>query len=503
MILKIFRNRTVTAFVVVLLIALVALIGRHLSDRQETTFVTTEVELGDVKQIVSISGVVESKNTAELAFPVTGVVASVSVSEGQIVTQGETLIRLDQTVLQAERDKAKAKLAREKANRDELIRGPRAEAKKVTALGVTIAKSDIERIKREETEKVNNAGRILLSADLIAFNDDPKGEVASPIITGTYTCTKEGVYTLQVFKSKTDSGYSYRLSGLENDTALVNINQSNPLGTCGLRVQFTPGFKYSDTTWTISVPNTSSKNYVANLNQLGLTKKQTTGAIATAYEAIALAKQKQELENAGPEKEALKRAAAAIAEAEAELKVAHAQLAKYTMKAPFSGVITDVDVLPGEIVTTNPVVTLLAEDNFYITARVPEIDISRIFIGQTAQVVFDAKVSEVLDATVSLISPIATEIDGVSYFKATLTFSQMPPWIRSGLNADIDIITDIKKGVNRLPKRFLITAEDGTTTVLKSGAEGPIATPVKVLFTGNDGFVAISGVSEGDQLIAP
>ena len=489
--------------VIILLIALGAFFWQSDLNDPKVELITTTVEIGEVKQVVSVSGVVEAKNTAELAFPVAGVVNSVLVFEGQAVAKGETLVKLDQAVLLAERDRVKAKIIRAEADLDELIFGARPEEREITSLSVVAAKKNIERVEREEEEKVKNTRQILLSDGLTAFSAEAEEAANPPTITGTYRCSESGEYKIQVFSSKTKSGYSYRLSGLENDTALVNINQSEPLGNCGLRISFSPQTKYNQTSWTVPVPNTSGQNYVANKGQLLLAEQQADNAIATAREALALAYQKQVLENSNPRSEALRRAEATVSETRAELRTIDARLSERTMTAPFDGVITDLDILPGEAVTAEPIITLLAEENFSITARLPEIDISKVAVGQSAKVVFDAKVGETLDAKISLISPIATEIDGVSYFKATLKLIHPPQWLRSGLNADVDIVTEVRQGVTRIPKRFLLTEADGKTTVLRRTAETAVTTLVEVIFTGNDGFVAISGLAEGTELIAP
>ena len=243
MISKIFSKRILFLGAIILVIVLLAFFWRSDFNGPKTELITTTVVIGEVKQIVSVSGVVEAKNTAELAFPVTGVVESVLVSEGQTVAKGETLIKLNQATLLAEQDKVKAKIIRAEADLDELIFGARPEEREITAPSVVAAKKNIERVESEEAEKVKNARRIVLSDDLTAFSTEAEEMAEPPTITGTYRCSESGEYKIQVFNSKTESGYSYRLSGLENDTTLVNINQSEPLGNCGLRISFSPESK--------------------------------------------------------------------------------------------------------------------------------------------------------------------------------------------------------------------------------------------------------------------
>ena len=105
---------------------------------------------------------------------------------------------------------------------------------------------------------------------------------------------------------------------------------------------------------------------------------------------------------------------------------------------------------------------------------------------------FDARSEETVIATISFISPIAIEIDGVAYFEATLTFPEAPGWLRSGLNADVDIIIGRQSDVLRVPKRFVTEAESGTFVTTFADTERKLTqqTDVSIIFTGNDGFLS-------------
>lgn len=495
------KRHTYIAIAVVVILVVITMIYQ-VGSQDKSTEVTTTVETGPVRQLVSVSGIAEAEQSAELAFTITGIVRDVNVKTGSEVKAGDVLVTLDTRSLQADRQDALAALAQVIANRDELLKGPTASARTVTAETLASKEAALRTTKENEDLKVKNAYHTLLSGDLTAYSDDPNEDAVPPVVSGTYTCDTEGSYTLTLFSSKSNSGYSFNLSGIENGTFVASTDQPTALGTCGLYIMFNTDSIYTNSEWHIDLPNTRSVSYITNRNAYTLAKTQAESAIALAEQAVALAKADAIDQNAPARSEAIARANAAVTQAQARLGRIDATIADRTLSAPFDGVITNIDILSGETVTTGPVVTLLASNAFNVKARIPEIDVSKISVGQPVEMLFDARTSEVVTGTITFISPQATVIDGVAYFEATINFTEIPTWMRGSLNADIDIIINEETAGLRIPKRFLIETDNGYVVLLTQG-ELAASTSVELLLEGNDGYVAITGVSEGDTLVAP
>jgi RND family efflux transporter MFP subunit len=488
---KLLHHRVTYITMAVLVILIVILMAKGASNHNGQALITTTVDQGPVRQLVSVSGVAKAEQTAELAFPITGIVQTVLVDTGDVVAAGDTLITMDARALYADQQEATAALARTVADRDELLSGPTGSARDVTTENLASAQENLTTTKENEQQKVANAYQTLLSSGLTAYT-----------ISGTYHCDTEGTYTLDVFTSKAESGYSYKLSGIENNTQVVSTDQPLPLGDCGLRIQFDENSNYNNSLWHVDIPNTKSTLYVTNRNAYALSVTQADSAIAVATQAVTLAKANATNQNAPARSEAVTRANAAITQAKARLNRINATIADRTLKAPFAGTITNIDILPGETVTTAPVVTLLADDEFEVIARIPEIDIGKLLVGQRTEMVFDARSNETIIGDISFVSPQATEIDGVAYYEAIIQFIQIPDWLRSGLNADIEIIIAETTDSLRVPKRFVSQTETGHEVLtLKDGTTA--STTIEVILTGNDGYVAITGLTAGDTVVAP
>lgn len=484
-------------------IVIVALVGYYQFSKHSSQDAkpTAKVERGTIEELVAISGTVSFTQDATLNFPVNGTVAEVRVDEGSTVAQGDVLATLEQHKLQADYADAVASLQIAIANRDELIAGPRPEAREVTALAIQSAESALRKTESEQNEIVENALHALYSTDLVATPERKENSDTAPTISGSYSCKNSGTYILDIYPSSARSGYSYKLSGLEQGSANAYTESPQPLGSCGLFIQFDQDTSYGMQRWTIEIPNKRSSSYVTNLNAYTLAMKKRDTAITAAQDALESAQKSAAFDNATPRSEALARAEAVIAQADARIAAIKADIEDRTIRAPFSGTVTAVPLLPGETAEQKGI-TMVANNAFELTVRIPEIDITKVSLGDSARVVLDARQSETLTAHVTFISPLATLIDGVSYYEAHLTFDATPEWMRGGLNADVDILTDSRSNVLRLPQRFISTVNGSTVVTVRNGNKTSTR-PVELGFKGGDGFVEVKNLEEGLEVILP
>jgi HlyD family secretion protein len=470
--------------------------------RNGVEYTTATVERGTVSEVVSVSGAVEATREATLSFPTSGIITAIVAERGSEVVTGDILATIGDAAVAAERAQAAAAVRAAAANREELVNGQTAESAEVTETTIENAEAALAQTQAVAREQVSTALAALLSNDLEALAIDGDELAAAPTITGTYTCTETGSYTIDVFQTDTRSGFSYRLSGLESGTFPATASQPAPLGTCGLFIQFVDGEPYARSQWTVSVPNTRSATYVTRQNAYTLAVTQAEQNVQAARDALTLATNQASVATAAPRVEALVAATAALQEAQARLQAIDARLADFSITAPFDGVVTDVFVNPGEVANLQPAMSLLNTDEFELIARIPEIDVTKLAVGQAVQATFDAKQDEVVTGTITFIAPEAVEIDGVGYFEAVIILDPTPEWLRAGLNADIDITVTALADVARLPQRFVDQTGNSPTVQILDG-DTVLTQPVELGFTGNDGYVEVRNFPVGTQVIVP
>lgn len=501
---KILRHRFLyLTLALIIVMGVIFMIG-SINKGKNQDFITATVDIGTVQQIVSVSGIAEAEQMAELAFPTTGIIKNVNVIKGQIVAEGDIIAELDTRALYADRQDALSAVQKAIADRDELIAGPSGSARNLTAETIQSKKEALLATKADEAQKVSNAYTKLLSSDLTAYSNDSNENAVTPLISGTYNCDQEGNYIIDIFSSGSNSGYSFKLSGLETGTYVASTEQPTALGNCGLRIIFDSSSNYDRSQWIVEIPNTKANSYITNRNAYALAVTLADSAITQAEQALKLAEASADDQNSPARSEAVIRANAAIEQTRARLARIDANINDRILRAPFAGTITNIDILPGETVTTAPIVTLLASSDFEVTAKIPEIDIGKLSAGQKVNMLFDARSNENLTGEISFISLKETIIDGVSYYEAIIQFDNIPDWMRSGLNADIDIVIAEDSNTLRVPTRFVSTADNNHTIQVLDKAKMTYATStVEVKMFGNDGYVSISGLEAGTTVVAP
>lgn len=194
---------------------------------------------------------------------------------------------------------------------------------------------------------------------------------------------------------------------------------------------------------------------------------------------------------------------AQISQAQANVASNLAKIDNMELASPIDGIVTRQDAKIGETINANvPVISVMAEGQFKIEANITEIDIAKVRVGESAKVTLDAYGSEaIFEATVAEIDPAETIIEGVATYKVTLNFKEQDPRIKSGMTANIEILSDQRSNVIYLPERIIKTGPEGKFVKIlreKNVEEARVETGMRA----SDGNVEIqSGVNEGDKII--
>lgn len=443
---------------VIVLILLIIFIGNKDKNEGVSKY---EVSTGDVTEYLILNGEVDPVFGAEMAFSVSGTVDRVFKNAGDAVYSGEKIAELENDSLRADLSEAVANLELK-----------RAEAKVSTA---------------ELDRDVENAYQNLLNNDLKAYpiNENDDYSVEPPVVSGSFTGGQSGEYSVVVYPSVATSGASFKYSGIEQGTSTVNQYSLSKLGDKGLYLEFNESDNYKNTKWIIPIPNTRSSSYT---NALNLYNSALASRDATESSNIST-----EIANAK------------IKQAEAGVAKIQAQINERTIRAPFAGVVSKVDTKQGEIAEAGKIITGVISDGSYeVVVEVPEIDIVNLTTGLRADITLDAYgTTTIFKGSLVSIDPAETEVDGVSVYRAKVSFIEPDDRVRSGMTARVSILKNKKEGVLRLPVRFIDKDETGEF-VLVQNLEREENDKVYVVtgLKGSDGLIEVtSGVKAGDVII--
>jgi HlyD family secretion protein len=128
-------------------------------------------------------------------------------------------------------------------------------------------------------------------------------------------------------------------------------------------------------------------------------------AIDQAREALAQAREKDALIRKGPRKEEIDQARARLEQSRQALALAETQFDYSTLTAPMPGVVLSKNVEPGEIIAPGtPVITVGNLDRVWLRAYIDETDLGRVKVGQRASVTTDTYPGRRYEGYVSFIA---------------------------------------------------------------------------------------------------
>lgn len=195
---------------------------------------------------------------------------------------------------------------------------------------------------------------------------------------------------------------------------------------------------------------------------------------------------------------------AVIAQAQANVQNFQAQLDKYSLVAPISGIISQFNTKLGQAVSPGiPVISMISSGKFQIETNVSEADVAKIKVGNPANVTLDAYGNgTIFPAVVVAIDPAQTVINGISTYKVTLQFVKEDTKIKSGMTANVTIVTAEHKNVIAVPATEIITRGTNHIVLVDTGNATSEERPVQIGITGANNFVEITaGLNDGDKIV--
>lgn len=207
----------------------------------------------------------------------------------------------------------------------------------------------------------------------------------------------------------------------------------------------------------------------------------------------------------GPTTEEVAAQQAQLEQARLELENARNQLADAVLTAPFNGVISEVNLVIGQLVNSGvSAMTLIDDSRLHIDVDVDELDIALITVGQPAVVTPDALNGTRVDGMVQRIAPTGTVRDGIVTYQVRVELpdiANLP--VRVGMTTEVAITVASEGDVLAVPTQA-VQREGITEFVEVYNTNGENRRVTVTTGQVSDGMTEISGqVREGDVIVIP
>ncbi len=449
-------------------------IGSGVSAASEVQASAT-VERGDIRVTVSATGAISPARRLYMLFPLPGKVDSIMVEEGQAVRAGQELARLNTRDLEFALRSANLALEQQQINIDALTAEPR----EVDLLAAQAA--------------VYAAG-----AQVEAARVPPNGEMTR-IAELRLELARNQLWQQQMQRDRTVAQQEF-LEGL-NLPALP----APPSGSI-------PDFSFA---LAGLIPNaTQAEAGVARSEyDVQIAEQQLQQAQSATADASQVAAAQAQLVSAQAQLDRLLEGASDIdlQLADAQLQTAYlgVELARYqleqaTLRAPFDGVVSRINLVQGQAPPTNqPAVELIDISSYHIMLAVDEIDIAQLRVGQPVEVILDATPDETVAGVVARINDVATDLGGLITYGVEVTLAPADIPIRAGMSSTATVIVDEVTDVLRVRNRFVrLDRRTGRAYVTLQLPDGTLEEREVVLGQRNETYSEIiSGASEGDIVV--
>lgn len=191
---------------------------------------------------------------------------------------------------------------------------------------------------------------------------------------------------------------------------------------------------------------------------------------------------------------------------------ARKNLTKYTIRAPFAGVIASVNLKQHDTTGSGVAATVITHQRI-VELSLNEVDIAKVHTGDKATLTFDALENLSLTGKVSEVGTLGTVSQGVVSYPVKIAFDTQDSRVRPGMTVNASIITNIKNDVIGVPGSAVKTnngssyvlgfnppleAEKGATV---TAASEPIQIPVVIGISDDTTTEIVSGLEEGTQIV--
>jgi HlyD family secretion protein len=500
------KNQIIIGVLALLVIGAVFIIRFNRADAQTTTTTnqqTATISVGNISSSVVAAGSVRAKQSATLNWQNGGKISAVEVKVGDVVTTDQELASLSTDQMPQNVISAQADLVAAQQALDNLMNSNTPKATALQTLQNAQDALSVYQTGFTSIQAMANADVITATSELtdaqnhrLALNNGRATQATIDAAQASYDLAERNLKAAQ-------KAY-HAVSGLPEKSpirasAQLHLNQAqnaadSALGILNWYTGKPTEADIAEADTAVAKAQQALNNAQAAYDQVKDGPDQTKLAVLQA--AVDDAQRAYDLVKDGPNPDDV---------AAARARISGDQTTINTMKitAPFAGTVTDVSVLPHDLVTSGTAAFRIDDlSHLLVDVSIAEIDIPKVQVGQPATITFDAISGKSYQGKVDVVAQAGTSSQGVVNFTVTVEITNPDQDIRPGMTAAINIITETKQNALLVPGRAIRTDTTGTHSVIILSEGKQITVPVTVGIS-NDTQSEISGngISQGDTVL--
>lgn len=464
------------------------------------------VSRGPLTQALLLSGASEPERTERLAFRnSSGRVAMVYAAPGDMVQEGQLLLELDVAELQRELAKVRGELLKARNDLDRLVED-RGLSKRIALEDelrrarqtLEEARSELERFNKGKgtpADRLATARTELEAAQdaLIEVRDGKQAREAleSQRITADLAEIEHGPYAWITNPSEEDRDREWLLR-------IVMLNTRESYNQALLRHDMEVRAAELKVEQAKREVDALAKQVAAGITAMELKKRQ-----AAVQQAQAKVQQIQDQLRALDEGEVdpdVAKAQAAVVKLQGRASDAEASLSESKIVAPFTGIIGEMNAVPGGMVTPGQqLMTLMSAESLRVKVAVNEMDIGRLTEGQDVTLTFDAFPGQSVAGKLGEIPRYGTYQNGITVFNVLVAFDASGVDLRVGMSSSVSVPLERKDNVLKVPTMAVQRDAEGTfVLVVEKGRANRRGVKVGI----SDGIETeiLEGLTEGETV---
>ncbi len=158
---------------------------------------------------------------------------------------------------------------------------------------------------------------------------------------------------------------------------------------------------------------------------------------------------------AGRKKDEIMASSKNLTQAEVDVKIAHMDLEKTRIRAPFAGIVTDIKLSPKERLDAGrELFTLVDISRIKVKAKVLESEVGKVVAGREVDLLFSAFPGRSFKGRIEAISPVIDAADKTCAVHVTM--DNPSEEVKPGMHAEVEIPTEIFKDRLLVPQQAIL-----------------------------------------------